>query len=742
MAAINTDTVDTVAVSEHMVFESIIAQANQSKTKAPEYAKCLRHFIENHGLEDHEDVGTFFKTAWTRFHRLKKSRFTHAVILSKASELPTAEFKTAAASLTVPGPPPAKTKRKSFSDLGARMKKERTDDLILYINEYVEKECPELSTTQLLGYLVHRINIQKKKDIAKIGHQLFTATAASGQSFEIDEAISMMHELVLSKEQMRKMRQLLGRKGIYFPTSNELLEGRKKLRPVVTPVLDGKGVQVQYKDLVKMTVESILKVALQGKDADQSGTYTMVFKDGGDGAGSQIVWHSTSMLEYKENMFQYGLAALKLLFRKDGATEDEVLWINDTPNSSRSLRPVFLVRESETDEDLLDLVIPTTDQARSELVAEGLCARYRKQAVDVKIIIHDTMKDLKFKKVISGLGGADCIICYSKQEDWVNRKKVTEGFPIKRTAEDTLKIYQTLVDGDGEVPRAAGDFATRKGLTQKPLTTSDQTSITLTHSYINVTTWFLKLLYRCSIDYKHWVEKSGPLGDPIRNSRDRVLDNIRENTGLDLDRVSSGGHGGTTTNGPQGRRFFSEEILETIQELLSGKPSEKHRDNVLLLHRQLSTILSVVSSSQKVDLVKFKSLCLEASYNICDNFSWTRINHTLHGPLHHGVELITRNDGYGLGSLSEECLESNNKDIRNYLQFLSRKVSPEAQVTDVMNRLLERSDPGILHLSMASQRKKYCTECGSTDHTIRSHSRLTSLPKKWYTSLVEDIFLD
>ena len=59
-----------------------------------------------------------------------------------------------------------------------------------------------------------------------------------------------------------------------------------------------------------MTVESALELALQGKDSDHSGTYTMVFKDGGDGAGSQIVWNSTSMLEYKENMFQYGLAAL------------------------------------------------------------------------------------------------------------------------------------------------------------------------------------------------------------------------------------------------------------------------------------------------------------------------------------------------------------------------------------------------------------------------------------------------
>ena len=175
-------------------------------------------------------------------------------------------------------------------------------------------------------------------------------------------------------------------------------------------------------------------------------------------------------------------------------------------------------------------------------------------------------------------------------------------------------------------------------------------------------------------------------------------------------------------------------LIESARVVTEEQPLTVHKDGVfsqkkylrlfksccqLLLHRQLSTILSVVSSSQKVDLVKFKSLCLEASYNICDNFSWTRINHTLHGPLHHGVELITGNDGYGLGSLSEECLEANNKDIRNYLQFPSRKVSPEAQVTDVMNRLLERSDPGILHLSMASQRKKYCTHVVQLITTIQ-----------------------
>ena len=75
-----------------------------------------------------------------------------------------------------------------------------------------------------------------------------------------------------------------------------------------------------------------------------------------------------------------------------------------------------------------------------------------------------------------------------------------------------------------------------------------------------------------------------------------------------------------------------------------------------------------------------------------------------------------------LGNLSEECLEANNKDIRNYLQFLSRKISPIDQLTDVMSRLLEQSDPMIYYSIIQSQAKKYCKECGGTGHTIRSHS--------------------
>ena len=74
------------------------------------------------------------------------------------------------------------------------------------------------------------------------------------------------------------------------------------------------------------------------------------------------------------------------------------------------------------------------------------------------------MKDLKFKKVISGLGGADCILCKSKQEDWTDKSKVKDGFPINRSAKDTLTLYNQLVNENGDIVAKSGDLKLVKDL--------------------------------------------------------------------------------------------------------------------------------------------------------------------------------------------------------------------------------------------------------------------------------------
>ena len=51
---------------------------------------------------------------------------------------------------------------------------------------------------------------------------------------------------------MRNMRYMLENEGIKFPTTNELLDARKKLRPTITSTLNDRGVTVDYKELVQM----------------------------------------------------------------------------------------------------------------------------------------------------------------------------------------------------------------------------------------------------------------------------------------------------------------------------------------------------------------------------------------------------------------------------------------------------------------------------------------------------------
>ena len=184
-----------------------------------------------------------------------------------------------------------------------------------------------------------------------------------------------------------------------------------------------------------------------------------------------------------------------------------------------------------------------------------------------------------------------------------------------------------------------------------------------------------------------------------------------------------------------GRILFSENSVSVIEELCHPKTKEQF----MLPHLQLSIILRVISFSKPVNVEAFHELYKEFSLNLVDNFPWARLNHTLHGAVHHSSELMMANDGYGLGSLSEEGLESNNKDIQNYLEKLSRKTSQIDQLTDIMCRLLERSDPRHADRIASDHITKYCKICGSREHTVRSHGHIFSKPKEEFDSYFDEI---
>ena len=186
------------------------------------------------------------------------------------------------------------------------------------------------------------------------------------------------------------------------------------------------------------------------------------------------------------------------------------------------------------------------------------------------------MKDFKLKRSTSGLGAAYYIICVSKTDDWTNPTNIRNGLPIERNAAEILTLYQQFVDYHGNISIGQGEFDTRKGLTKAPITTSGQHSITITHSYINVTTWFLNLLYQINAKYLVWNASKIYLGCHIRRGKDRVFEIINISTGLVLDVVCSGGDkGGTSTDGGVNSLgvFSSEELVESLKVCFHGSCS-------------------------------------------------------------------------------------------------------------------------------------------------------------------------
>ena len=186
------------------------------------------------------------------------------------------------------------------------------------------------------------------------------------------------------------------------------------------------------------------------------------------------------MINASHHMFQYSVVPLRL------EQNSKVLWKNLTTNAANCTRPVYLLRALEDDPAVLNLVIPTTDKAREELALFRKITDKDGVSYKVQHDICDTMKDLKLKKKWSGLGGADCIICESKKDDWMDPNKI-KGFPITRSASSSVELYEILIyEGDGEIIKKNKDYEQRKGLTNKPLTSSDQHSMTILHSYINI----------------------------------------------------------------------------------------------------------------------------------------------------------------------------------------------------------------------------------------------------------------
>ena len=116
-------------------------------------------------------------------------------------------------------------------------------------------------------------------------------------------------------------------------------------------------------------------------------------------------------------------------------------------------------------------------------------------------------------------------------------------------------------------------------------------------------------------------------------------------------------------NGNAARAFFHPDNRELVLELIENA-SEDDLEAFRKILQNTNIICRIANSNEKFDLEKLKKFCKEAYIHRIESFDWAILTTSIHRGFGHMVELVKKNDGFGLGNLSESPLESAHKILR------------------------------------------------------------------------------
>ena len=294
------------------------------------------------------------------------------------------------------------------------------------------------------------------------------------------------------------------------------------------------------------------------------------------------------------------------------------------------------------------------------------------------------------------------------KEDGQDINKIKAGFKFDRSMEQVAEIYRQLYNEErGTITKSTRDYSIRQGVTNAPLTVQPiHHAPHPLHDELRMYNFFQKLMYKVHFIVELEKHPDADEKELMAASRLTIIEAIKERTGIVMDTPTS--KGGTTDTGNAAERFFSDEVIPVLKDLF---PPE-WQDDILKLHKNFSVILRVIKSTRPVDTEKLQAACQETYLLLRLKFHMVIVTETAHMVLGHSFQLIDANDGYGLGQMTEQGLESVNKLVKRYSERFARQISLGANITDVMHRLQVLSNPYL----KSFKKKSYCTKCKEYGH--------------------------
>ena len=592
-----------------------------------------------------------------------------------------------------------------------------------------------ITVTQLLGYLLYRVNYTHDKAVAEVGKKLFDQESVD-REVTLDEALYMLSTYRLGRSAYTSLRHDLMQK-VDLPAHYKLMQHKNMIMPSVTSPIGVSGVSVNLCESVRIHFQRLIGIL-----GLQPGTYRMSAKEGLDGSGRHAIYDQKGTVE-THNMILWMWVPLEVSKDLDqdqpSTSQSNVIWTEGTPNSPDAARPILITLGKE-DSDLLNKIVPPVDGEIELLHRSGVTVDDYGKVYELKIQFLRSMNDGKMQKLLVGRGGAFCILCSFTKEDAVSVDQIQDGFEMDNVDIDTLKALYESLEVDGEVSKSRGDYEERMGLTQTPITSFNVHTFPILHALLRGLDYCLKIMYKLNAGVTAWRENKEQ-ASRVNKAKERVRAIIKEKTGMIINRPDSVG-GGTTTTGNTARKcLFEAKNRQVLIECIplkvrsDGECDRKVFDEFIT---NLSVVLRAISSKQIVNTHQLDQLCKETAIKLVHHWPTFRFTPTMHEILAHSAALIHANESKGLGTLSEEPLEHNNKNLRAYRERLARKTMQQANLTDVLTRLWIKSDPIV----RSYRRVVQCSFCNGP-HNVRScpqRLEVTSGCVSFEDHLVECIF--
>ena len=119
--------------------------------------------------------------------------------------------------------------RKPFKNLSFKQQLWRTNSLQQAIENWMESENNnfdgDLTVSEILGFLLHRNNINVNKGISEVGMAIFNGVDQQNKkTVPMESALALKHWIGLTKEDMRRMKFFMNSYQITFPSTTNLLK--------------------------------------------------------------------------------------------------------------------------------------------------------------------------------------------------------------------------------------------------------------------------------------------------------------------------------------------------------------------------------------------------------------------------------------------------------------------------------------------------------------------------------------